>query len=261
MTRAIEVLIIEDEPRAANRLERMLKAINAEVVVCDKLPSIEKACLYLSSAPAPDLIFLDIQLEDGECFEIFEKVSVTSPIIFCTAYSEYALQAFKVNSIDYLLKPINQQELSRALNKYQQLLGYRMPVDWPLFLGDENLKNTKKPPYRKRFLVTSRKQFIPIQVQDVNVIAAFMKGIKLITAQQQEWLLDDSLLDIEGTLNPNDFIRVSRQSIVRINAIKAFDLNKLEVSIAQVSTGQATSLITLAVSRSRIAELKEALSR
>lgn len=256
MTRPIEVLIIEDEPRAANRLERMLKAINAEVVVCDKIPSVEKACLYLSSAPAPDLIFLDIQLEDGECFEIFEKVSVTSPIIFCTAFSEYALQAFKVNSIDYLLKPIDKQELSRALNKYQQLLGYRMPVDWPHFLCDENIQNKNLPPYRKRFLVTSRKKFMPIQVQDVNVIAAYMKGIKLITTQQKEWLLDDSLLDIESTLDPDDFIRVSRQSIVRINAIEAFDLIKLEVSITQ-----PTSLITLSVSRSRIAELKEALSR
>lgn len=253
MTPSINVLIIEDESRAANRLERMLKTLNPNLVVCAKLPSIEKACHWLSNSPTVDLIFLDIQLEDGECFEIFNKITVTSPIIFCTAYNEYALQAFKVNSIDYLLKPINSNELAQALNKYQRLIGYRMPGDWQQLLPPSTVNSPAQPLYRKRFLVSCRQQLIPIPVSDITVISAFMKGIKLFS-QQHEWLLDDSLADVATTLNPADFIRISRQSIVRIDAIQAFNTAKLEVSMI------GREQLTLPVSRSRVAPLKVALS-
>lgn len=255
MSSVVNVVIIEDESRAANRLERMLKIIDPQFVICAKIPSVEKACQWLSANNSVDLIFLDIQLEDGECFEIFDAVTVTTPIIFCTAFNEYALQAFKVNSIDYLLKPINQQELSQATHKFQRLQGAQVSGGWSQILSTKDINNEKCLSYRKRFLVTSRKQLIPIQVLDVNVITAFMKGIKLITAQR-EWLLDDSLSEISTTLSPDDFVRISRQSIVRIDAIQAFDLAKLEITVSQ-----SESTIVLPVSRSRASQLKAALSK
>ncbi len=273
-TSPIQVLVIEDEVRAANRLIRMLKSLDPTLVFSTIIPSVEKACEYLSTEPMPDLIFLDIQLEDGDCFEIFNKVTVTSPIIFCTAYNEYALQAFKVNSIDYLLKPINQQALSKALEKYQQLFQLRMPENWSQVLYQQYNEHKTKALYRRRFLATSQKKLIPVLVEDIDIIVAFMKGCKLISRQsthqssdltaqastlqpsQQEWLLDDSLSEIESTLDPSEFLRISRQSIVRILAIQAFDLAELTVTIIQPS-----STSTLSVSRSRIKAIKMALCR
>lgn len=252
MNLPIQILIIEDESRAANRLQRMLEELDPNFKVCAKLPSVEKACQWLRSQTKPDLIFLDIQLEDGEGFDIFERISVTTPVIFCTAYSEYALEAFKVNSIDYLLKPVNIAALSRALDKYQQLQGYRQPVDWSELLLHADINRAEPANYRQRFLVASRKQLIPIHTRDVLVIQAYMKGVKLITLQQQEWLLDDSLSEIAGQLDPTDFIRISRQNIVRIDAIQAFNLSELTVALPSLH---------LSVSRTRVSELKTALSR
>lgn len=250
----INILIIEDESRLADRLERMLKTLNPQLRICAKIPSIEKACQWLLTQSVPDLIFLDIQLEDGECFEIFERVNVDTPVIFCTAYSEYALKAFKFNSIDYLLKPMSEQALEQALNKYQQVQAYRHPAVWSDLLLRADVYSTPKIAYRQRFLVRTRQQLIPIQVLDVQIIQAFMKGTKLITLQQQEFLLDDSLSEIAGTLAPQDFIRISRQNIVRLNAIQAFDLTELTVTLTQPN-------LCLRVSRTRSNELKAALSR
>ncbi len=128
----MKVLIIEDEPRAANRLARLIEELAPEVEVLAKIPSVAATVSWLEQNASPDLIFMDVRLEDGESFEILAQTSVDSPIIFCTAYSDYALQAFAVNSIDYLLKPVVRRDLSRALTKYRKFSGYRMASGiWP----------------------------------------------------------------------------------------------------------------------------------
>ncbi|MEN0005290.1 MAG: response regulator, partial [Bacteroidota bacterium] len=161
----MQVLIIEDEHRAAKRLQNLVQSIDSRASIIGTIDSVEDAVQWLQSHAAPDLIFMDIQLADGLSFDIFTQVDLQSPIIFTTAYDEYALQAFKVNSVDYLLKPIDEEELAQAIKKYQALQAPRMQYDKSIF--ENLLKNIRQQDAIKRFLVKSGQNFNYIQVEEI----------------------------------------------------------------------------------------------
>jgi DNA-binding LytR/AlgR family response regulator len=251
----MRVLIVEDEPRAANRLARLIKEVEPAVEVLAKIPSIAGTIEWLDQNTSPDLIFMDVRLEDGESFEILSQKPVDSPIVFCTAYSEYALQAFAVNSIDYLLKPVVRRDLSRALTKYKKLSGYRMASsDWPDFPLEDTAAD-KGPAYRQQFLVALAGRFRPVQAKDLVAAKSYLKGTQLIDRQAEHWLLDDSLAEIERALDPSEFMRISRQWLVRLSAIQ---------SLTRTGRGYVVILPALAepitVSRARVNDLKDRLS-
>lgn len=251
----MKVLIVEDEPRAANRLARLIQDLEPGVDVLAKIASVAATVAWLEQNASPDLIFMDIRLEDGESFEILSQKSVDSPIIFCTAYSDYALQAFAVNSIDYLLKPIVRRDLSRALTKYKKLSGYRMAsADWPDFPleGDDDVT---KPLYRQQFLVALAGRFRPVQTANLVAAKSYLKGTQLIDRDAGHWLLDDSLAEIERALDPSEFFRTSRQWLIRTSSVKSLD---------RTGQGYVVNLPCLdepiGVSRARVTALKARLN-
>ena len=214
----MNVLIIEDEKPAARRLARLLTELN--VSVSTMLHSVEEAVEWFQNNEHPDLIFLDIQLSDGLSFEIFDLVEVNSAIIFTTAYDEYALQAFKLNSIDYLLKPIDDEELESAVRKYQNL----KPNHEQISLDFEDIKkllvNPLEREYKKRFTIRLGQHLKIIIADEIECFYSENKGTYAATAEGRNYLLDTTLENLENELSPQIFFRVSRKFYVNINHIK-----------------------------------------
>lgn len=213
----MSVIIIEDEKPAARRLSRLLAELSVEVSVM--LHSVEEAINWFQNNEHPDLIFLDIQLSDGLSFEIFDVVEVRSAIIFTTAYDEYALQAFKLNSIDYLLKPIDDEELEIAVKKYRAL----KPAPQKLALDFEDIKkllvNPLEREYKKRFTVRVGQHLKIINADDVECFYSENKGTYAATSEGRNYLLDTILENLEEELDPKIFFRVSRKFCININHI------------------------------------------
>lgn len=214
----MNVLIIEDEKPAARRLARLLGEL--EVEVSTMLHSVEEAVEWFQQNEHPDLIFLDIQLSDGLSFEIFDLVEVNSAIIFTTAYDEYALQAFKLNSIDYLLKPIDDEELEDAVRKYQNL----KPVHNQISLDFEDIKkllvNPLEREFKKRFTIRLGQHLKIINADEIECFYSENKGTYAATSEGRNYLLDTTLENLENELSPQIFFRVSRKFYININHIK-----------------------------------------
>lgn len=214
----MKVLIIEDEKPSARRLQRMLDNLGIEAETM--LHSVEESIAWFQNNEHPDLIFLDIQLSDGLSFEIFETIEVKSAIIFTTAYDEYALQAFKLNSIDYLLKPIDKEELQIAVKKYQE----RTPKAEAVTLDFSDIKkllvNPLEREYKKRFSVKVGQHLKLINVDDIECVYSENKGTYLYTTEGRNYLLDKTLDQLEDELEPQTFFRINRKFYVNINAIK-----------------------------------------
>ncbi|WP_179320541.1 LytR/AlgR family response regulator transcription factor [Winogradskyella helgolandensis] len=214
----MNVIIIEDEKPSARRLQRMLKAVdlNAETM----LHSVEESIAWFRNNEHPDLIFLDIQLSDGLSFEIFEAIEIKSAVIFTTAYDEYALKAFKLNSIDYLLKPIDDEDLKTAVEKYKG----RLPQNQSVTLDFNDIKNLLVNPiereYKKRFSVKVGQHLKLINIEDIECIYSENKGTYVYTSEGRNYLLDATLDELETELEPDVFFRISRKFYVNINAIK-----------------------------------------
>jgi two-component system response regulator LytT len=214
----MNVIIIEDEKPSARRLQRMLERL--DVNVNTMLHSVEESIAWFSNNPHPDLIFLDIQLSDGLSFEIFDEVEVKSSIIFTTAFDEYALQAFKLNSIDYLLKPIDDDELEGAVNKYKSL----KPELKSLQLNFDDIKKLLVNPvgreYKKRFTTKIGQHIKMIPVDEIECFYSENKGTYAHTIDGRDYLLDTTLEQLEEELSPNTFFRISRKFYININAIR-----------------------------------------
>lgn len=214
----MNVIIIEDEKPAARLLQRRLQKLN--VPADTMLHSVEEAIQWFEHNEHPELIFLDIQLSDGLSFEIFDAVPINSAVIFTTAYDEYALRAFKLNSIDYLLKPIDEDELETAVNKYRN---YR-PKQQNLSVDFEQIKNMLVNPleksYKKRFTIKMGQHLKMVSVNDAECFFSENKGTYIHTKDNRDYLLEYTLEQLEGELDPEKFYRVSRKYIVSINAIK-----------------------------------------
>jgi len=214
----INVIIIEDEKPSARRLQRMLSVLNVAANIM--LNSVEEAITWFKNNEHPDLIFLDIQLSDGLSFEIFDAIDIKSAVIFTTAYDEYALQAFKLNSIDYLLKPIDEVELEKAIFKYRD----RIPNNKAVTIDFNDIKKLLINPfdreYKKRFSVKIGQHLKLINIDDIECIYSENKGTYLHTSEGRNYLLDNTLEQLEDELEPLTFFRINRKFFVNINAIK-----------------------------------------
>ncbi|MAM18467.1 MAG: LytTR family DNA-binding domain-containing protein [Bacteroidota bacterium] len=243
-------IIIEDERPAARRLQRMLGRIGLETDVM--LHSVAEAVNWLSANKDPDLIFLDIQLSDGVSFEIFEHVKVQSAIIFTTAYDEYALQAFKVNSIDYLLKPIDEEELKAAIEKYQTNFEKRSEqVEVGKLQELLGLKSSKT--YRNRFTTQVGQHLKLINTSEISCFYSENKATYIQSQGGRNYLLDQSLENLEKELDPEVFFRVSRKHIINIRAIEdiiSYTNSRLELKLAGHTDSQVI------VSRERVKDFK-----
>jgi len=217
----MKVLIIEDEPYARRELKRLLAKVPAEITVLECIDSIEDAVLYLKSNSAPDLMFFDIQLSDGLSFEIFNQVDIKTPVIFTTAFDEYAIKAFKVNSIDYLLKPIKLNELINAIKKYEDLSEQFGNKKSGLKLEQiEKLFEINKPRYKSRFIAKFGDQIKHIEIRNVAYLRAEDNEVMLVTTGNENYIIDYSLDQLAGLLNPDDFFRINRSYIITPGSIK-----------------------------------------
>jgi len=214
----MNVIIIEDEKPAARLLHRKLQKLGVEAGTM--LHSVEESIEWFRNNPQPDLIFLDIQLSDGLSFEIFEAIPISSAVIFTTAYDEYALRAFKLNSIDYLLKPIDEDDLESAVAKYRE----RQPKPQQLSVDFDQIRrmlaNPNEKSYKKRFTIKMGQHLKMVNIEEAECFFSENKGTYIHTTDNRDYLLEMTLEQLEAELDPKQFFRVSRKFIVSINAIK-----------------------------------------
>jgi two-component system, LytTR family, response regulator len=218
----LQTVIIEDEPLVANDLRKMLGELQPDAHLQTVLTSVKAAKKWFGEHPEPDLLFVDIQLAGGVSFEIFAEINIQCPVIFTTAYNEYAIRAFKLNSIDYLLKPIDREELKQALDKFQRLrTDFPRPDQFVALLEDvRDAQATKK--YKERFLVPSRNRMVPVGSES---IAYFYRDeiIFLVTNDNQRHIAEfGTLEEMESLLNPKVFFRANRQYILHLGSVESF---------------------------------------
>ena len=216
----MKIVIVEDEFYAQERLKARLLKVEPESEIIAVLDSVEESVKWFQENKQPDLLFCDIQLSDGISLEIFDKVEIDCPVIFTTAYDEYALQAFKVNSIDYLLKPISEKDLIKAFQKFKKLGGEKKDtsnIDIKNLL--KQLGNSDKK-YKSRFLVKTGAVMSTINIDEVAYFYIKNQLVYLVTLNNKEYIIDPTLDVIEDTIDPADFFRINRQMIVAFKAIK-----------------------------------------
>lgn len=253
----MNVLIVEDEIQAAKRLENLITELLPQAKINGRTDSIKSAVKWLKANPQPDLIFMDIQLGDGLSFEIFEMTDVTSPVIFTTAYDEYALKAFKVNSIDYILKPVDKDELQAALDKLKNLTSAnREPGKFAGSISEVMSLLTKK--YKERFVIKIGEHLRTIEVKDINFFFSAEKATFCSTREGRTHILDFTLDQLELMLNPADFFRINRKYIVCTAAIEdiiSYTNSRLRLVL---KGSEDTDII---VSRERVQEFRQWLDR
>jgi DNA-binding LytR/AlgR family response regulator len=252
----MRVIIIEDEIPAANRLAKMLQSIGDEVEVVKKLDSVESSVKYFKSASDFDLVFMDIQLADGLSFDIFTQAEIKTPVIFTTAFDQYTLKAFKVNSIDYLLKPIDENELQQAVEKYRQLYHKKENGFSEKMIKLVQDMNTTR--FKERLLIKRGQQLSYIKTDATAYCYADGKLCYAVDFSSNKFLLDCNLSFLEEQLQPNKFYRINRHLLVNIDAVSKVHTwlggrLKLELS-------PATNTDTV-VSRERVNGFKEWLGQ
>ncbi len=247
----LNIIIIEDEKPAARLLQRKIEKQGYSITTL--LHSVEESLDWFQKNPHPDLIFLDIQLSDGLSFEIFEKIDIKSAVIFTTAYDEYALRAFKLNSIDYLLKPIDEAELTTAITKFKSRFQQNNISSLDFEAIKRMLVNPVSKEYRKRFSVKIGQQLKVIDVAEIECLYSENKGTYLHTIDNRDYLIDSSLEIVETELNPKDFYRISRKFIIPMQTVKEIQVysnSRLKISLP---TYKADEVI---VARERVADFK-----
>lgn len=247
----MNVIIIEDEKPSARRLQRMLSKEGIEANIM--LHSVEESLEWFQNNRHPELIFLDIQLSDGLSFEIFEAIDIKSAVIFTTAYDAYALQAFKLNSIDYLLKPIDEDELTVALQKYRE----QRPKQQSVILDFNDIKSLLVNPvereYKKRFSVRVGQHLKLINTVDIECFYSENKGTYLHTKEGRNYLLDVTLDQLQDELEPQSFFRINRKFFVNINAIKdmvSYTNSRLQIKLNSYKEQE------IVVARERVKDFK-----
>jgi two-component system response regulator LytT len=248
----MNIIIIEDEKPAARLLQRKVEKLGLQVN--NLLHSVEEAIHWFNANAHPDLIFLDIQLSDGLSFEIFETIDIKSAVIFTTAYDEYALRAFKLNSIDYLLKPIDEDDLETAVNKFKarNIAAPNLSLDFEMI--KKMLVNPIDRSYKKRFTIKMGQQLKMIAIDEVECFFSENKGTYLHTFDNRDYLLDNTLEQLETELDPTVFYRVSRKFIVPLKAIKEIQLHsnsRLKVILPSYNDDEVI------VARERVNDFKE----
>lgn len=265
----MNVLLIEDEDLAVRKLSKLLAEIDSTIHIVGKAASVQESVEFLQNNPAPDLILMDIELADGQSFEIFDQVKVESPVIFTTSYDEYALRAFKVNSIDYLLKPIKRQELEAGLAKYNRLTkapeaeAARNPASVDRDAIDslvQQLRQQMQQPadYRKRFLVKHLQQWVPVEVSDIAFFYS-EEGTSLFKSRNnQKYSVDYTLDELEKMLDPERFFRANRQFIISIQCVQQINPyfnNKIKLTLTPAPDSEVI------ISREKATDFKKWLGK
>ena len=248
----MKAVIVEDEIFAAQALQDLIHEVDSSIEILSILQSIDESVEWFCSHPVPDLAFMDIHLADGSSFAIFEKVDITCPVIFTTAYDEYALKAFEVNSIDYLLKPIDKKDLERAISKYKN----RITVpDSNTELINRLIESMKKGErtYKSCFLVPEKDKLIPLSVADIAYVYIDVKMVKAITFANRTYYLDQSLDELVIQLDPSDFFRANRQYIISRKAVKDMSIwfgGKIAVNLSMPTPER------ILISKLKVSEIK-----
>lgn len=255
----MRVLIIEDEEIAAEKLQVLIKKFDPTIEIMATIDSVKEAVQFLSQESTPDLIFLDIHLSDGISFEIFSKIKIKIPIIFTTAYNDYAIKAFELNSIDYLLKPIRSEDISRSLEKFksmhQNFASHSEAIDFGALI--EAITSQNKT-YKERFLVKLGQKISSIPVEEIAYFYAEEKLVFLVTADNRRIPVDYSLDQLVDLLDPAQFFKANRQFVVKINAIETmypYSNSRLKVTLKPTESKE------LIISNERVAIFKKWLDR
>ena len=231
----MKVLIVEDESGVAQNLKDILFELEPDIEILDILESVEEVVAWVGKNNETDLGFFDIRLADGTSFEIFEKINIDFPVIFTTAYDEFALKAFKVNSVDYLLKPLDKKAIRFAIDKYKSLYKNSWKYDSEYLLKViEGLKVEREKKYKKSFLVHFRDQIKPVSSNDIAYFYLENEMISCVTFNKNLFHMDQSLDSIMQQLNPNDFFRANRRFIVARRSIKSaiiYSYRKLKLEL------------------------------
>ncbi len=246
----MHVLIVEDERPAADRLRQLIREINPDIIIVGVTETVEETVNWLSGHPLPTLIMMDIQLDDGLCFEIFDAIRLDVPIIFTTAFNEYSLQAFKVNSIDYLLKPIAKEELTVALDKYSRISHHQPDLETQIKRAFQALKKT----YRNRFLIKIGAHYKSIPVGEISCFYIQNKGTYLRTLRGHSYAIDFTLEQLTDILDPQLFYRINRSCVVQIDAIvqlNAFSSSRLQLTLEHMERSEL-----LVISRDKVPDFK-----
>lgn len=246
----MKILIIEDERPAANRLRQLVMDLIPGAEIFGHLDSITSAVKWLETNVFPDLIFCDIQLADGQSFEIFERVKVSSPIIFTTAFDQYAIKAFKLNSVDYLLKPIDPKELAQAIQKFQS-----QQVKPSFDLNQiRDLLSPQSSNHKSRFLVKFGEKIQSVETVDISIFFSEEKVTFLQTKENRRYILDYTLDQLEGMLDPKKFFRLNRKYIASFSAIAeihTYSNSRLKIKLANCDDND------ILVSREKVGDFKD----
>ncbi|MBG6129505.1 DNA-binding LytR/AlgR family response regulator [Aquimarina sp. EL_43] len=228
----MKILIVEDEPRAASQLQNLLKKSTLDFQLLDIIDTVEDAVVWFQKNTTPELVFMDIQLADGLSFEIFQKVEVTAPIIFTTAFDQYAIQAFKVNSIDYLLKPIQQKDLDAALHKFSKSKSLSNPIE-PNILK-ELLSSIQTPQKRSGILVKEGSGFVQIRVSELLYIYS-QDSITFGITHNKRYIIDETMDQLFDSLDDTKFYRINRGQIISkisIQKIEPYFNHRVKLSVS-----------------------------
>ncbi|BDD08515.1 DNA-binding response regulator [Fulvitalea axinellae] len=210
------ILIIEDEYHTAERLERLLEAYNPEIEILAKLKSVEDSVEWFRTHRAPDLVFQDIELSDGNCFEIYRQVEVKTPIVFTTAYSEYALEAFRLNSVDYVVKPYDREDIKRVLDKFGDMRQVFSPMSREFV---DSMVHTRSRAVKSRFLIRMGDRYKTVSAMDVYYLR-YDEGVTFAyLANGEKYPVDNTVSELENQLDPDRFFRINRKYIVSIDCI------------------------------------------
>jgi DNA-binding LytR/AlgR family response regulator len=249
----MNILIVEDEQLAQERLQLLIKAYDADIQIAGCLESVEETVNWLNTKPHPDLILLDIHLSDGQSFEIFKRTQTQKPIIFITAYENYAVDAFRLFSIDYILKPVTAEALATAINKYKNLKDIFTPKDYRLLT--EQVNDSYAANYRTRFLAKVGQRLFFIAAAEVAYFAADNKIVFLIDREGNRFIINSTIEKLETELNPKDFFRLSRKIIIHADAIdqvKPCQSNRLKLQLKGIAASEE-----IIISRERVADFKQ----
>ena len=249
----MKVLIIEDEPIAANRLVDLLKKYDEKIEISAKISSVKKSVKWFNENVEPDLVFMDIQLADGLSFDIFEQIKINCPIIFTTAYDEYAIKAFKVNSVDYLLKPIDFSELTYSIEKYKTNFNVKSDDASIQYSHIEEVINNLTNKYKDRFVVKVGLYIKPIETSNIVYFYSMEKATYIHTNDKRNYVIDFSLEQIEKLVNPKMFFRINRKYIININAIDdivSFSKSRMKINL------QDSDVEDFIVSREKVNKFK-----
>ena len=251
----MKILIIEDESRAANHLVRELKKVAPQVEVLDKLESVEESVEWLTQNPAPDLIFSDIQLADGLSFEIYAQVELSCPIIFTTAYDQYAIEAFRTNGVDYLLKPVAADRIQEALDKVSRLKPQVSLHDLAQLMQQSR---SPKKKFKSRFLIKVGDEIKSIPTANARAFFSLAKATYLFTDAGRRYVLDYSMDQVEEQLDPTEWFRINRKYIIRFQSwsnIYAWTNSRMKLVLPGIDDQE------IIVARDRVPAFKEWLDR